>query len=159
MHKVNIHALREMIWFSPKGKFQSASREVSEALGWNPESPSARGRHPFAVEILRIPAGQTPYPYHAHAAQWEYYQVLSGSGQVRDAEGRHAVGAGDAFIFGPGEAHQLTAGDAGDFVLCVVADNPIGESVFYPDSGKWLVRSPERRLFRGANLDYYDGEE
>jgi hypothetical protein len=41
----------------------------------------------------------------------------------------------------------------------VVADNPIGESGFYPDSGKWLVRFPERRIMRSENLDYFDGEE
>ena len=41
----------------------------------------------------------------------------------------------------------------------VSADNPIGESCHYPDSGKWLIRSPERRLIRSGALDYYDGEE
>jgi hypothetical protein len=40
-----------------------------------------------------------------------------------------------------------------------VADNPIGESAYYPDSQKWLVRSPERRIVRGDGLDYFDGEE
>jgi hypothetical protein len=44
-------------------------------------------------------------------------------------------------------------------VICVVADNPIGESTFYPDSQKWGVRSPERRLIRSEPLQYYDGEE
>ena len=46
-----------------------------------------------------------------------------------------------------------------DLLLFVVADNPMGESAYYPDSKKWLVRSPERRLMRGESLDYYDGEE
>jgi len=46
-----------------------------------------------------------------------------------------------------------------DLILYVVADNPMGESCYYPDSQKWLVRSPERRLIRSAPLDYYDGEE
>ena len=44
-------------------------------------------------------------------------------------------------------------------IVTVVADNPIGESCHYPDSGKWLVSSPERALIRSAPLDYYDGEE
>ena len=46
-----------------------------------------------------------------------------------------------------------------DLIVYVVADNPIGESVYYPDSHKWGVRSPERRLLRSEALDYYDGEE
>ena len=43
--------------------------------------------------------------------------------------------------------------------MFVVADNPVGESCYYPDSKKWLVRSPERRLIRSESLDYLDGEE
>jgi hypothetical protein len=46
-----------------------------------------------------------------------------------------------------------------DLVLYVVADNPIGETHYYPDSKKWGVRTPERRILRSEGLDYYDGEE
>jgi hypothetical protein len=35
----------------------------------------------------------------------------------------------------------------------------MGESNYFPDSGKWSVRSPERRLMRAEALEYYDGEE
>ena len=69
------------------------------------------------------------------------------------------IGPGDAFLFKPNEPHQLINDGTQDLVLYVVADNPIGESVYYPDSKKWGVRSPERRVFRGDALDYYDGEE
>jgi uncharacterized cupin superfamily protein len=116
-------------------------------------------RHPFDVEILRVPPGQTPYLYHSHSAQWEFYHVISGTGIVRHEGGKTAIVAGDAFIFKPGEAHQIINESAEDLVIYVVADNPIGESCHYPDSGKWLVRSPERRLIRGEDLEYYDGEE
>lgn len=44
-------------------------------------------------------------------------------------------------------------------VVYVIADNPIGESVYYPDSKKWGVQLPERRLMRADGLDYFDGEE
>jgi|SRR5215813_12969628 len=158
MKKINSNELEEFSWTSPKGKFAGAGKEISEALGWDPRG-DARARHPFAVEILRIAAGQTPYPYHSHSAQWEFYHVISGEGTVRDETGGSAVVAGDAFIFGPGEAHQLINTGAQDLVLYVVADNPIGESGYYPDSNKWIVRSPERKIFRGDSLDYFDGEE
>jgi uncharacterized cupin superfamily protein len=86
--------------------------------------------------------------------------VISGRGLVRDERGTTAVEAGDAFLFKPGEAHQITnPGGSEDLVLYVVADNPIGESCHYPDSDKWAVRSPERRLIRSEPLDYFDGEE
>ena len=80
-------------------------------------------------------------------------------GPARDQTGRTPIAAGDAFIFAPGEAHQLINDSDEDLVIYVVADNPIGESCYYPDSKKWLVRSPERRLLRGEALDYFDGEE
>lgn len=159
MRKINTNSMPEESWSSPKGKFVGAGKEVSEALGRKPLSTDLNERHPFDVEICRIPPGKTPYPYHSHSAQWEFYHVISGRGLVRHAEGTTPIEAGDAFIFKPGEPHQLVNDSAGDLILYVVADNPIGESCHYPDSGKWGVRLPERRLLRGEALDYYDGEE
>jgi uncharacterized cupin superfamily protein len=159
MLKVNSNELPEESWTSPKGHFTSSSRTLSEALGRKPLSMDLNERHPFDVEILRIAPGKTPYPYHSHSAQWEFYHVISGAGQVRHAEGTTPIVAGDAFVFKPGEPHQLINDGTEDLLIYVVADNPIGESCHYPDSGKWLVRSPERRLLRGDALDYYDGEE
>jgi len=154
MKKVNVKNLTEEHWSSPKKKYVGAGKELSIALRKDDARP-----HPFDVEILRIPPDRTPYPYHSHSAQWEFYYVLSGSGCARDEKGRIAIMSGDAFIFGPGEAHQLFNDGSEDLVICVVADNPVGDSGYYPDSKKWLVRSPERRLIRSAPLDYYDGEE
>ena len=159
MKKINSNEIEEFSWSSPKGKFAGAGRELSEALGWDPQSADARARHPFAVEILRLAPGQTPYPYHSHSAQWEFYHVISGQGTARNEDGKTQIKAGDAFMYGPGEAHQLINDSSEDLVIYVVADNPIGESCFYPDSKKWLVRSPVRRLFRGDALDYFAGEE
>lgn len=159
MQKVNIHTLEEHRWTSPKGAFAGAGREVSEALGRDPLSTDLMTRHPFDVEILRIPPGKAPYPYHSHSAQWEFYHVLSGTGRVRDESGATPIEPGDAFLFKPGEPHQIINDSEADLTLCVIADNPLGETCHYPDSGKWLVRSPERRLLRSEALDYYDGEE
>jgi len=47
-------------------------------------------------------------------------------------------------------------------VLLVIADNPIGESGYYPDSKKWLVRSPKRTIIKPQNpdgVDYFLDEE
>ena len=159
MKKINTNTLEEHVWNSPKGKFGGAGKEVSEALGRDPLSTDLMQRHPFDVEILRIPPGQTPYPFHSHSAQWEFYHVISGTGQVRDEAGITPIETGDAFLFKPGEAHQIINASEADLILYVVADNPIGESCHYPDSGKWLVRSPGRQLIRSESLEYYDGEE
>ena len=159
MQKVNTNAMAWDSWSSPKGKFVSAGKGVSEALGRDPFSTDLMKRHPFDVEIARIPPGAASCPYHSHAAQWEFYHVLSGRGAVRHKEGNTPIEPGDAFLFPPGEPHQLTNDGTEDLVYYVVADNPIGESCYYPDSRKWLVRSPERRLLGGEALDYFDGEE
>src|SRR6266478_3255034 len=148
MRKINTQHLPEESWSSPKGKFAGSGKQVSEALGRKPLSTDLKERHPFDVEICRIPPGKSAYPYHSHSAQWEFYHVISGQGAVRHMNGTTPIEPGDAFIFHPGEAHQLKNSDPSgqDLVVYVVADNPIGESCYYPDSKKWVVRSPERRL-------------
>jgi uncharacterized cupin superfamily protein len=159
MHKVNTTKMAELIWSSPKGKFSGAGKEISEALGRKPKSTDLNERHPFDVEILRIPPGKAPYSYHSHSAQWEFYHVISGSGVVRHKDGTTPIEAGDAFIFKPGEPHQITNDTAEDMILYVVADNPIGDSWYQPDSNKWGVPIPERTYVRSQPLDYFDGEE
>ncbi len=84
-----------------------------------------------------------------------------GKGTARDESGRTPIVAGDAFIYGPGEPHQLINDSSAELILYVIADNPMGESCYYPDSRKWLVRSPGRTILRGDGtpLDYFEGEE
>jgi uncharacterized cupin superfamily protein len=159
MQKINTHQLAEERWSSPKGKFAGAGKEVSEALGRKPHSTDLMERHPFDVEILRVEPGKAPYPFHLHSAQWEFYHVISGTGAVRHQGGYTPIGPGDAFLFKPNEPHQLLNDGTEDLIVYVVADNPMGETHYYPDSKKWGVRSPERRMLRGEALDYYDGEE
>lgn len=159
MHKVNAHDLPAQPWTSPKGKYASLDQELSVALGRDPQSLDLLKRHPFDVEICRIPAGKAACPFHSHSAQWEFYYVLSGQGRVRDAEGLHDIREGDAFLFRPDEPHQLWGGDETELTVMIVADNPPGESCHYPDSQKWMVRSPERRILQSGALDYFAGEE
>lgn len=159
MRKVNTRNIVDLTWSSPKGKFVGSGKEISEELGRKPDSTDLRERHPFDVEICRIPPGKSPYPYHSHSAQWEFYHVISGAGNVRHQDGITPIESGDAFIFEPGQPHQLINNGTVDMVLYVVADNPLGESAYFPDSSKWLVRSPERRIIRSNDINYYDGEE
>jgi uncharacterized cupin superfamily protein len=159
MRKVNSNELEPLKWSSPKGTFAGEGVQISEGLGRLRNSTDLLERHPFDVEILRIPAGKSPYPYHAHSAQWEFYHVISGSGTVRHKEGTEPIVAGDAYIFPPGEPHGFSNTGSEDLVIYVVADNPIGEFAYYPDSAKWSVSIPERRIVRSDPLDYFDGEE
>lgn len=159
MKIVNTKKIEEENWSSPKGKYAIAYRGISIALGREEQSTDALKRHPFDVEIMRILAGKMQCPFHSHSAQWEFYHVLSGRGAVRHEGGTTPIAEGDAFIFGPNQPHQLLNDSDADLVVYIVADNPIGECCYYPDSKKWLVRDPERRLIRSEALDYLDGEE
>lgn len=159
MKKVNTRDIKEEYGASPKGTFGSGNIGLSLALGREQMSMDLDKRHPFDVEIARIPPGKKLCPYHSHSAQWEFYHVISGNEKVRHEEGITSVEPGDAFIFKPGEPHQMMNDGTEDFVFYVVADNPIGESCYYPDSRKWKVQSPERKLIRSDGLDYFDGEE
>lgn len=158
MQIVNTKKIEPLKWSSPKGTMSGEGIGISEALGRKRDSTDIMERHPFDVEILTIPPGKAPYPFHSHSAQWEFYHVISGSGKLRHRDGTEDVVSGDACVFPPGEPHQFIAGDE-PLVIYVVADNPYGESAYYPDSNKWLVRMPERRIMRADNLDYFDGEE
>jgi uncharacterized cupin superfamily protein len=161
MRKVNVNAIKEEPWQSPRGKYAASFKGISEALGRDPNSLDLAKRHPFDLEITRIPPGKHNFPYHAHSAQWELYLVINGSGSVRHEQGRTDVVAGDAFVFRPNAPHQITNSGNEDLVFYVVADNPIGESGYFPDSGKWKANklSTERVDIKGQETDYFDGEE
>jgi len=166
--KVNINEIKEDPWQSPKGKFAIAFKGISEALdrGRVRESGhrvSADGSTPpFDLELNRMPPGKPNFPFHAHSAQWEMYLIVSGKANVRDNDGATEVVAGDAFIFGPNEPHQITNSGTEDLIYYVIADNPLGESGYYPDSGKWKLNKTsqaDRVVIKGNETDYFDGEE
>ncbi len=161
MQKINLSEMEESSRCSPAGKYQAFFKEISVALGREKDSLDLGKRHPFDLMLTRIPAGKAFCPYHSEGAQWELYLVVSGRGKVRDSSGTNEVSAGDAFLFKPGEAHQLSAADDEEFVYYVVADNPIGDSCYYPDSGKWAVRKEGAMnvLVKGNETNYFDGEE
>jgi uncharacterized cupin superfamily protein len=166
VRKVNLKDIPEQERKSPKGKFGRTMKNISVALGREPESLDLSKRHPFDLTLVRIRKGKTLCPYHAHAAESELYLVVSGRGSVRDKDGFTEVDPGDAFLFQPGEAHQLSNAGDQDFVYYVIADNPrsggtTGDSCYYPDSGKWAVTTDARDevVVKGTEADYFDGEE
>src|SRR5256714_9616711 len=150
MRKVNFQEIAEEERKSPKGKYHKFVKDISIALGRDRKSLDLAKRHPFDLAIVRIPKGKTYCPYHSHGAESELYLVVSGRGNVRDKSGTTEVIAGDAFFFGPGDAHQLAKAGEEDSVYYVIADNPRADSCYYPDSGKWAAPwvGPAEPIFR-----------
>jgi uncharacterized cupin superfamily protein len=161
MHKVNLKDVEWQERRSPKGKFGRRSKNISIALGRDPESLDLAKRWPFDLALVSIPKGKLLCPYHSHSAESEFYLVVSGRGKVRDKDGWTEVGAGDAFFFRPGEAHQLGNAGEEDFVYYVTADNPRGDMCHYPDSGKFAVwkEGNEEVIVKATEADYFEGEE
>jgi uncharacterized cupin superfamily protein len=159
MKKVNTNGLDELTWSSPSGKFGGAGKQVSEALGRERDSTDAMLRHPFDVEIQRLEPGKIGCPFHVHTHQWEFYHVIAGRGYARHEGGTTPIEPGDAFLFKPGEPHCIGNDGDEDLVVLVVADNPVNEACYYPDSRKWAVFDRILRANAPESLDYYDGEE
>jgi uncharacterized cupin superfamily protein len=162
MHKVNLNDIKEEPWQSPGGKYAVSFKGISEALGREPQSLDLSKRHAFDLEWNRVPPGKRNFPYHSHSAQWELYLIISGEGSVRHKDGTTEAVAGNAFVFGPDEPHQLINSGKEDLVFYVIADNPIGDSAYLPDSGKWKVSkssAADRVVIKGEEIDWFDGEE
>jgi len=160
MLKANVSKIPEEKSVSPTGKFCSNDRDLNAAIGGDWRSMDLTKRWPFAVEMTTIPAGKANYPFHSHSTQYEFYLIVSGDAIVRHKDGQTEAAAGDFFMFGPGEPHQILAGSADDVTYYCVADNPINDHAYYPDSDKYLVRLPgPRQLVKGQPVDYYSGED
>ena len=160
MRKINLSEIKEEERKSPTGKFHAHFQQVSVALGREPGSTDRSKQHPFDLSLYRIPSGASRCPYHAHSAESELYLILSGRGLVRDRHGLTEVSAGDAFFFPPGEPHELRNPGPEDLSYYVIADNPVGECCYYPDSDKWSVNDGlQDKIIAGSVVDYYAGEE
>ena len=85
--------------------------------------------------------------------------MISGRGFARDDDGKKSIGPGDAFLFKPGEPHTIGNDGDEDLILYVVADNPMNEACYYPDSRKWSIYDRIIRADTAESLDYYDGED
>ena len=161
MRKVNLNEIKEEPWQSPGGKYAVSFKGISEALGREPASLDLAKRHPFDLEWNRSSREMQFSVSRALGAMGALF-VVSGKGTVRHKDGTTEVVPGDAFIFGPDEPHQLSNSGTEDFIFYVIADNPIGESAYLPDSGKWKVNkssSADRVVLKGKETDWFDGEE
>lgn len=160
MRKIVVADLPEKERRLPSGKFHTYYKEISVGLGRDPESLDRRKEHPFDLLWYRVPPGASRCPYHAHSQASELYVVLSGRAAIRHEEGVTEVSAGEAFFFGPGEAHELRNDADTDLVYYVIADNTPRECCYYPDSDKWWVSDGKAvKVIRGQAVDYFLGED
>lgn len=107
MKKVN---LDDIPWFeqkSPKGKYHKFRRSIARAMESPKTGPKLSGQSPFEVELVRLPTGAKNFPFHSHAAEWEFYLIVSGMGTMRVGKKCVKITAGDCLLHPPGEPHQI----------------------------------------------------
>jgi uncharacterized cupin superfamily protein len=159
MHHINLSDVPVESRRSPRGAYELQRQHVSLALGGVKDTGPWGGGHPFDVELVSLAAGKKNYPLHHHAAQTEHYIILSGTGILTDGDGTEiALQAGDHVICHPGEAHQISCGEAGPLVYYVISDHHRADVTTYPNTGKRQLK-PEYRVIKAEDADYYEGEE
>lgn len=102
----------QQTWKRPKGTYHRFSQDIS-----------AGKAQPFETELITLPPGAVNWPYHAHSAMWEFYIIVSGTGQVKSPEGFTEVTAGDCIMHPPGEPHQMKNTGTADLIYYIIADN------------------------------------
>ncbi len=159
MRKIHLSAVPIEHRQSPKGRFELERQHVSLALGGLKDKGPWAGGHPFDIELTKLAPGKVNFPMHSHAAQTEYYIILSGTGLLRGEHDRQErLVAGDHLICHPGDAHQIENDGNEPLIFYVISDHHPADVGTYTRTGKrWL--SPERRVVVVEDTDYYAEEE
>jgi len=159
MNKINIAEVPIEHRLSPKGRYELHRQHISLALGGIKDKGPWGGGHPFDIEQTQLPPGKANFPMHSHAAQTEFYIIISGTAVLRGDHGSELrLVAGDHLICHPGDAHQIHNDGTETLVFYVITDHHPADVGTYTRTGKrWL--SPERRVVAVEDADYYEGEE
>jgi mannose-6-phosphate isomerase-like protein (cupin superfamily) len=159
MKKINLEQIPWKERKSPKGRFHIHSRNVAREYRSARTGPKFPAEPPFEFAVLRIAPGTANFPFHSHAAEWEFYHILSGAGVMRAGKKRVKVKAGDCLMCPPGEPHQLMNTGRGDLEYAVVANNSVADIWHYPDSDKWGFTVGPTFFKLTPVTAYFSGEE
>src|SRR6266699_3370053 len=107
MKKINVNDIPWGERKSPKGRYHRFLRDVALAFKRPNTGPKLRGEPPFEVELVRLPPGAKNFPFHNHAAEWEFYLVVSGHAKIRAGKLTRNLESGDCVLNPPGEPHQI----------------------------------------------------
>ena len=141
---------------------------VEERPGWRSRDAWV-GAHIDAeligASMYELEPGDRLWPYHTHHANEEWMIVLRGRPTLRTQEGEQELAEGDVVAFprGPRGAHQIRNGTDAPLRVLMLSTLLSPDLVEYFDSGKIsaLDARGERlfRAFRGADAEYWEGED
>ena len=116
------------------------------------------GARRLGYQLIRLPPGQSTYPFHLHRFGEELFVVLQGECALRSDRGSCNVRAGTSIACPPGGSgtHKFTNESSGDCILLAVGEQLAHDVCEYPDSGKVGLRAGR---FRKADaVGYWEGE-
>jgi uncharacterized cupin superfamily protein len=126
------------------------------------------GRH-IGSELLggsmyELEPGNRLWPYHTHHVNEEWMIVVRGEPTLRTPGGEQRVREGDVVAFPRGEAglHQVR-NDTDEPIRVLMLSSLLDSDIIeYADSGKISAAAQGKRLFRafrGADAEYWEGED
>lgn len=115
----------------------------------------------FCCNIRSLEKGKFSYPYHFHHNAEELFVILSGKGELRTPEGIQHIQSGDIGIFEKGEtgAHQLYNPNPEPLLYLDLRTLNKADICEYPDSGKVNILPKLDIFIKGADAEYFDGEQ
>ena len=116
------------------------------------------GARRLGYQLIRLPPGQSTYPFHLHHFGEELFVVLQGECTLRSDRGSWNVRAGTSIACPPGRCgtHKFTNESSADCVLLALGERLDHDVCEYPDSGKVGLRAGR---FRKADaVGYWEGK-
>jgi uncharacterized cupin superfamily protein len=131
------------------------------------------GAQKLGYNLTVLAPGKSAFPFHSHTVNEEMFFIVEGTGEIRFANARHAVRAGDVIACppgGPASAHQIVNTSRADLKFLAVSTRLSPEVAEYPDTGRFGLLAemapgadgkPRDLRFVGREdetLDYWEGE-
>jgi len=95
-----------------------------------------------SAAFIKVPVGNSSYPYHWHGIAEEVFYIISGKGKLRTFYGEKDVQAGDMICFPSGEkgVHAIeNTSDIESLVYIDFATNPKNDVAIEPDTNQVKV--------------------
>ncbi len=169
---LNINAIELQPWGhgAPLPGAAQASDRYQASIGFISRPLGAKK---LGYNLTVLASGKSAFPFHCHSVNEEVFFIIEGAGEIRIADVRHAIRAGDVIACPPGgpeTAHQIVNTSQADLKFLAISTRLSPEVVEYPDTGKFGLLAelapdvdgkPRELRFVGRaeeTLDYWLGE-
>ena len=148
--RINMDELEGRQRSGGNGRYESVAYEIGNLIG----------ARKLGYWLVTVPPGKRFCPLHAEGSAEEMFLVWEGEPTIRTLHGEYVCRRGDVIAFPTGDigTHQLVNNSDKPCAVLMLGTEHSEDSVYYPDSDKFLV-VPWRRIVRASPvLDYFDGE-